>query len=301
MRGVTSAPAARVLDVVELLSRAESGGHRFSDVARELGLSQATAHSILKTLCDRGWAIRDPLSKKFDLGPTVALIAERFQAAHPLLAAAREAIRRLAEATGAPASVVERTGDELVITAFETPDGSTEPVASHERIPYAPPFGIACAAWDVPSEQESWIQRGAAGDTSLAERLRTVLGQTRDRGYDVDWMTPALAQAAHAIETLSTETVPHNLRSIVDQLRVEFISANLLSDDSARDPLPVATISAPVLDERGHVRLILGCHPLRVMTMSEIHAAAQPLLREIDRMGGHRVPSLDGARAKARS
>ncbi|UMB71481.1 IclR family transcriptional regulator [Mycobacterium paraterrae] len=286
MRGVTSAPAERVLDVVELLSRPEGGGHRFSDVARELGLSQATAHSILKTLCDRGWATRDPISKKFDLGPSVALLADRLQAARPLLAVAREAIRRLADATGAPASVVERTGDELVITAFETPDGSTQPVAPVERIPYAPPFGIACAAWDMPSEQESWIQRGTAGDTSLAERLYSVLAQTRDRGYDVDWMTPALAQAAHAIESLSNETVPQNLRSVVDQLRVEFISANLLSSDSARDALPVATISAPVLDERGHVRLILGIHPLRVMTTSEIDAAAQPLLREIDRVAG---------------
>lgn len=286
MRGVTSAPAERVLDVVELLSRPEGGGHRFSDVARELGLSQATAHSILKTLCDRGWATRDPISKKFDLGPSVALLADRLQAARPLLAVAREAIRRLADATGAPASVVERTGDELVITAFETPDGSTQPVAPVERIPYAPPFGIACAAWDMPSEQESWIQRGTAGDTSLAERLYAVLAQTRDRGYDVDWMTPALAQAAHAIESLSNETVPQNLRSVVDQLRVEFISANLLSSDSARDALPVATISAPVLDERGHVRLILGVHPLRVMTTSEIDAAAQPLLREIDRVAG---------------
>ena len=99
-------------------------------------------------------------------------------------------------------------------------------------------------------------------------------------------MTPALAQAAHAIETLSNETVPHNLRSVIDQLRVEFISANLLSGESARDVLPVATISAPVLDERGHVRLILGIHPLRPMAASEIRAAAEPLLREIDRMGG---------------
>ncbi|OBI92185.1 helix-turn-helix domain-containing protein [Mycobacterium sp. 1245805.9] len=290
MRGVASAPAERVLDVVELLSRPDSGGHRFSDVARELGLSQATAHSILKTLCDRGWATRDPISKKFVLGLTVARIAERFEATRPFHAVAREAIRRLAETTHMPASVVERTGDELVITAFETPDESTNPVASHERIPYAPPFGIACAAWDIPSEQELWIQRGAAGDAPLAERLRTVLAQTRDRGYDVDWMTPALAQAAHAIETLSNETVPHNLRSVVDQLRVEFISANLLSGDSARDELPVATISAPVLDEKGRVRLILGLHPLRVMTMSEIRAAAKPLLREIDRVGGHRAP-----------
>jgi DNA-binding IclR family transcriptional regulator len=287
MRGVTSAPAERVLDVVDLLSRPESGGYRFSDVARELGLSQATAHSILKTLCDRGWATRDPISRRFVLGPTVAVIAERFEATRPLLAVAREAIRRLAKTTCMSASVVERAGDELVITAFETLDGSTKPVASYERIPYVPPFGIACAAWDIPSEQESWIQRGAADDTSLAGRLRAVLGQTRDRGYDIDWMTPALAQAAHAIETLSNATVPHNLRSVVDQLRVEFISANLLSGDSARDATPVATISAPVLDESGHVRLIIGIHPLRVMAMNEIRTAADALLREINRVRGH--------------
>lgn len=290
MRGVASAPAERVLDVVELLGRPGSDGLRFSDVARELGLSQATAHSILKTLCDRGWASRDPISKQFVLGPAVALVAERFEATRPLLAVAREAIRRLAETTHTPASLVERTGDELLITVFETPAGSTKSVVSHKRIPYAPPFGIACAAWDIPSEQESWIQRGAAGDSSLAERLHTVLAQTRDRGYDIDWMTPALAQAAHAIETLSNETVPHNLRSVVDQLRVEFISANLLSGESARDAHPVATISAPVLDEKGHVRLVLGIHPLRVMTASEIRAAAKPLLREVDRVGRHRAP-----------
>lgn len=285
MRGATSAPAERVLDVVELLSRSGSGGHRFSDVARELGLSQSTAHSILKTLCDRGWATRDPISKKFELGLTLAVIAERFETTRPLAAVAREAIHRLVETTRAPASVVERNGDDLVITAFEHPDGFAKSILPNERIPYAPPFGIACAAWDIPSEQESWIQRGAAGDSSLAERLKTVLAQTRDRGYDIDWMTPALAQAAHAIGTLSSETVPHNLRSVIDQLRVEFISANLLSGDSARDAHPVATISAPVLNARGHMRLILGIHPLRVMTMREIHAAAQPLLREIDRVG----------------
>ncbi|MBZ4561135.1 helix-turn-helix domain-containing protein, partial [Mycobacterium avium] len=49
-----------MLDVVELLARSPSARLRFSDVVRELGLTQATAHAILKTLCDRGWASRDP-------------------------------------------------------------------------------------------------------------------------------------------------------------------------------------------------------------------------------------------------
>ena len=55
MRGSTSAPTARVLDIVELLARPGNERLRFSDVVRELELTQATAHAILKTLSDRGW------------------------------------------------------------------------------------------------------------------------------------------------------------------------------------------------------------------------------------------------------
>jgi hypothetical protein len=47
-----------VLDVVELLAGSGKDRLRFSDVVRELGLTQATAHAILTTLCDRGWANR---------------------------------------------------------------------------------------------------------------------------------------------------------------------------------------------------------------------------------------------------
>ena len=286
MRGTNSAPTERVLGVIELISSSGTDGWRFSDVVRELDLSQATAHSILKTLCDRGWATRDPITKEFAPGPALALIAHRLVTTRPLAGIARDAIHRLVESTGMPASMVERYGDELVITAFANPDGSAEHTLPQERIPYAPPFGIACAAWDVPDEQESWVQRGAAGDTSLAQRLHGMLTQTRARGYDVDWMTPALAQAAHALGTLSTETVPHNLRSVVDQLRVEFISANLLSDDNTLGARPVATISAPVLDDSDRVRLILGIHPLRPMSTQEIRSAAKSLLSEIAVVSG---------------
>ncbi len=291
MRGASSAPTERVVDVVELLSRSSTGALRFSDVARELDLSQATAHSILKTLCDRGWVTRDPVHKTFSLGLKLAVIAETMDTVRPLAALAREAIGRLAESIGVPASVVERTGDDLVITAFENPDGHVEPILPHDRIPYTPPFGIACAAWDSVDEQEAWIQRGALGDGPLAERLRAVLAQTRDRGYDVDWLTPALAQAAHVIGSLSGETVPRNLRAVIDQLRVEFISANPLSEDGASGAHPIATISAPVLDDTDRVRLIIGIHPLRHMTSREVRSAAKPLLREIARINRERSAS----------
>jgi len=284
LRGANSAPTERVLDVVELLSRPGDHPMRFSDVVRELDLSQATAHAILKTLSDRGWVTRDPTTKAFSPGPALTVMAARLDAARPLAVAARDAVRRLAESTGMPASVLERGGDQLVITAFEHLESSSNAVIPTERIPYAPPFGIAFAAWDTPAEQKAWVERGAAGNPSLVERLHGVLAHTRERGYDVDWMTPALAQAAHAIGTLTGDAVPHNLRSVIDQLRVEFTSANVLPDEHTSGAHPVATISAPVLDASGHVEVILAVHPLRHMTIREVKNAAQPLLREINRI-----------------
>ena len=249
---------------------------------RELDLSQGTAHAILKTLSDRGWVTRDPVTKAFTLGPALTLVASSLDVGRPLAHLARTSVRRLADTTDMAASVLERAGDDLVITAFEYPADLSAVVQPNERIPYAPPFGIAFAAWDSADEQEAWMRRGAADDAGLHQRLRTVLTRTRERGYDVDWMTPALSQAAQAIGTLSGDAIPHNLRSVIDQLRVEFASADPLPDDNTRGAHPVATISAPVLDADDRIALVLAIHPLRAMTIREIHAAAKPLLREVD-------------------
>jgi hypothetical protein len=97
-------------------------------------------------------------------------------------------------------------------------------------------------------------------------------------------MTPALAQAAQAIGSLSDHALPVSMRSIIEQLRLEFASAALTADKGTRAPRPVATISAPVLDSAGHIQLVLGIHPVRRMTMSEIRSVAQPLLKEVQQL-----------------
>lgn len=284
MRGCGSVPAERVLDIVEFLSRPDSDESRFSDVVRGLDLSQGTAHAILKTLSDRGWVTRDPVTKAFRLGPALALVASGLDMSRPLARLARTSVRRLVDTTDMAASVLERAGEDLVITAFEYPADLSAVAAPNERIPYAPPFGIAFAAWDSADEQDAWIRRGAADDAELHHRLRTVLTRTRERGYDIDWMTPALSQAAQAIGTLPGDAIPPNLRSVIDQLRVEFALSDPLPDDSTRGAHPVATISAPVLDANDRIALLLAIHPLRTMTIREIQTAAKPLLREIDHL-----------------
>jgi DNA-binding IclR family transcriptional regulator len=268
-----------VLDVVELLAGSGKDRLRFSDVVRELGLTQATAHAILTTLCDRGWANRDPVDKTFSLGPALAVVAARVDSARPLAHTARTAALQLADELGYATSVVERVGDSLVITAFEDA-GRQSGGAPGDRIRYAPPFGVAFAAWDTDEQQRAWIQRSAATNAKLARRLEEVLARTRERGFDVDCTTPALTQAAQVVGALPSDGLPDHVREITDQLLVEFTTIGFLSDDdTARQAQPVATIAAPVFDHRGRVAMIVAVHPLQALTRKRIDSIGRRTVR----------------------
>lgn len=274
-----SAPTNRVLDVVELLADPGKAAPRFSDVVRELGLAQATAHAILTTLCERGWASRDPIDKRFSLGPALAAVAARTDTARPLAHAARSAALQLSQEFGYAASVIERFGDSLVITAFEYA-GHQHAAGPGDRIRYAPPFGVAFAAWATDEEQRAWINRGAASNSTLARRLRGVLARTRERGFDVDWTTPALTQAAQVVGTLPSDGLPAHVREITDQLLAEFTTIGFLTDDDpARKAQPVATIAAPVFDHRQRVAMIVAVHPLQALTRKRIDAIGRRVMR----------------------
>jgi DNA-binding IclR family transcriptional regulator len=270
-----------VLDVIELLARSGNTRLRFSDIVRELDLTQATVHAILKTLCDRGWASRDPVAKTFTLGPALAVIGARLDTARPLAHAARSAALRLSRDVGYAGSVVERFGDSLVVTAFEG-DSATQPSGiPGDRIPYAPPFGVALAAWDTDEEQRAWIRRGAGDNPERTARLDQVLQHTRERGFDVDWTTPALAQAVQMVATLDGNEMPTPVRHIVDQLLVEFTTIGFLSDDNpGRRKQPVATIAAPVFDRRGQVAMMVAVHPLSPLNARQIRVIGRKLTDE---------------------
>jgi DNA-binding IclR family transcriptional regulator len=255
-------------------------------VVRELGLTQATTHAILTTLCDRGWASRDPVDKTYSLGPALALVATRVETARPLAHSARTAALQLADEFGYAASVVERFGDSLVITAFEDA-GQRSGGAPGDRIHYAAPFGVAFAAWDTDEQQQAWIQRSAATNAVLARRLEEVLARTRQRGFDVDCTTPALTQAAHVVGTLPSDGLPDRVREITDQLLMEFTTIGFLSDDdTARQAQPVATIAAPIFDHHGRVAMIVAVHPLQALARRRIDSIGRRVVRVTAAIGG---------------
>jgi DNA-binding IclR family transcriptional regulator len=285
MKGTTSAPTERVLDVVELLAKPGNEQLRFSDIVRELDLTQATAHSILKTLSDRGWVSRDPVGKAFRLGPALAVVAGRIDAVRPLAHSAHTAAEQISAEFGYAASVVERVGETLVITAFKGRADGAQPALSGDRIAYAPPFGVAFAAWDTPEEQRAWIARSGSTNPELAERLERVLVRTRERGFDVDWTTQALGQMTQLVGALRDD-VPAHVGAMLDQLLVECATIGLLPEnDSAPRPQPIASICAPVFDERGEVPMILALHPFVALPMRRVTALGTRLVEAASYLG----------------
>ncbi|ETB02517.1 transcriptional regulator, partial [Mycobacterium avium subsp. silvaticum ATCC 49884] len=206
--------------------------------------------------------------------------------------AARAAALRLSGAVGYACSVAEKFGDSLVVTAFEGEPATQPSGIPGDRIPYAPPFGVAMAAWDTEEEQRAWIQRGAGSNADRVQRLRQVLAHTRERGFDVDWTTPALAQAVQVVGTLDSSEMPTPVRHIMDQLLVEFTTIGFLSDDNpGRRKQPVVTIAAPVFDHRGRASLMVAVHPLCPLSARQIRVIGKHLTDETTALSRSRPAS----------
>ena len=268
-----SAPTSRVLDVLELLSQPGAERLRFSDIARELGLTQGTANAILGTLAERGWVERDPVDKRYAIGGGLALLAVRAEAGRTLANQAAAASRELAEETGMLVNLAERVGDEIAILTYEggAPGGLRG--SPGDSIPYAPPFGLTFAAWDEPEGQRAWMERATLTPAVIAA-LDGLLDFTRDRGYSVEWMTEVMAEVAEILPALGhaqAGTVSKVMRRVMDGLLLDYIGPESQHFKTAPDPTtPVIVISAPVFDQHGRVAYGLTLHPLQPLEPTEI-------------------------------
>lgn len=261
-QGAASPPTARALDVVELLA-ARSTPIRLADLSRDLGITTATAHAIVTTLCERGWAVRDPRTRSIAVGPALQLAAVRADAARPVAQAAREAAAALGAEFGYDTSVTERIGTSLLLTFYERSDGEPASSAMGDRIPFAAPFGAGFAAWATRDDQRAWIEHTARDNAALTDRLAQVLADTRERGYSLERMTPALAQTAQLVAEMSGDQWAHDFRRVVQEALLEVAT----DDDNAP---PVFGIVAPVFDANGIAVLNVGVHPYRELSARQL-------------------------------
>lgn len=265
-----SPPTARVVEVIDLVaSRGEI--LRAADVARELGMSKATTHAVVQTLCDRGWLVRSAATRTLALGPGIEPVARAVLQQRTVSRRSLEAARGLCEATGYTASVVELVGDTMYVTSVD-PESPRGPVLS-QRVAYAAPFGSLFAAWAGAEERTEWFRRGLVTGPA-ATSFETFLDQARNDGILVERMSPVVEHAVPLLRATETGGVSEDLRSMVRAVVDEIVRSGLPARGQAsQHPQPVTSIAAPALATAGGVTTALVLHPLRSIGARELHRA----------------------------
>jgi DNA-binding IclR family transcriptional regulator len=202
----------RAIAVLDFLAAHPGEGFTLSELARRLDLNKATAHSLLATLTEAGYLLRNPTRLTFQLGPSLIALGAAAQSQFEAADFAREEMRALSDELGLECLATTAVGDEMLIVSRAGPPRALGTVQPGQRLPLTPPLGSVFMAWSDEQAIERWLSRAPVED---AEQYRAGLEATRDRGYAVGLEADPRATLGRALRGLA-EDAP--ARQLVDQL-----------------------------------------------------------------------------------
>ncbi|HEX5407069.1 MAG TPA: IclR family transcriptional regulator [Pseudonocardiaceae bacterium] len=230
--------SARVADVLlQFLGGSPSLG--VSAIARELGLSKAVVHRILRSLVDRGLLEVDPETRAYGLGPAAVALGARALRDAKLRPVALPELRELQRLTGETTTVSARVPEGRVYLD------------------------------QVVSEKEIRMT------VELGRRYPLHAGST---GRAIMAFLPAADQEAiltGELESLTPDTIidPDRLRSVLRTVR-----ATGIAESGGERQLGAASLAAPIFDLDGQpVGSLSVCGPRSRIT-DELRARFAPLV-----------------------
>jgi DNA-binding IclR family transcriptional regulator len=280
-----------VVEIVELLIERAGMPTRLSDIVKALDLNQATAYTIMKELVDTGWVTRDPANKAFSIGATLVSLARQIDQSPSVAHAAQVAARAAVSDTGYAASVSERAGNQLVITAFITAHAARDEqwhAAVGDRLPFAAPFGPAYAAWEPDDERMAWIHRSGVNNRAFHRKLDQFLTDTADQGYSVERMSPEMVSAIPVMTRLQAEALSDSMRDHLDEVLLEMTGASGDSADArGQQRHYVGAISVPIFNTAGRVSHSITLHPFTNLPARKIEQIGRRLRRAAEGLSAH--------------
>lgn len=183
----------RVLDILEALSAAPNG-MALSELSAAVNLPGSTTHRLVKTLIDRGYALKDPSTGKYRLSLRTFEIGCRVSNVWDLLSAAKPYLDELAAFSQEVVHLVERDGAGIVYLYKAEPFKPLVRMSSHVglRNPmYCTGVGKSILALLPPTEVEMiWkceeIKRFSDHTITELPAMMDELARIRERGYAID-------------------------------------------------------------------------------------------------------------------
>jgi DNA-binding IclR family transcriptional regulator len=210
---------------------------------------------MLRELCHFGWLVRDPLTKRFFLGPGLIGIGATAVDAVDVVDAARPYMAELADATDLASVLVCFGAGELVVAEIAHPQAgrrSTLGLRVGDTFPFQAPLGAVLVAWEGEKAWNRWMTRGAAPSTSQREeRLRGSLRVIRRRGFAVEAL-PRARDLEHDVEAARARALTRReTQAAIERLAGELGDELLLDNLGTGGPMRVLTLSAPVFSTTG--------------------------------------------------
>jgi len=182
---------ARALTLLEALAD-QHGGIGIAELSRRVGLHVSTAHRILGTLVNRGYARQSPETGRYALGAKTFHIAESYLGQIDLRRLLRPVLERLSRDTGETANLVILDGWEaLYLDKVESPQSLRIFSRIGRRAPlYCTAVGKVLLA-DRPDDVDSLLGGGALEALTRAtvtsgSQLRQELEKVREQGFALD-------------------------------------------------------------------------------------------------------------------
>lgn len=179
----------RGLALLRLLGQHHEEGLRATEVAQATGLERATAHRLLATLVEEGFAERDPQTRRVRLGLEALRLGLTSLRRSPLIDACRPVMQRISRLSGDTTFLIVRQGDHSVcmhreegpypVRVFTTEVGSALPMGIGAG-------GLALLSTLPDEEVQAYLTRHAAAFRRAglmpAQILRAV-ARTRSQGF----------------------------------------------------------------------------------------------------------------------
>ena len=273
-RQATSPPTERAIKIVELLAADSAKSLSLTEISRTLQISRPTCHAILATLTQRRWAVRDPHTNGYSLGPAVVALthtAGERPFHHPL--------RELHTATGFPTFVARREADTIAVIEAAG-DASRGPVLQPGfRMPLVAPFGRDFVAWADVSTQQRWLDGIGEPSSALRARLSAVLSEVRDRGVVLERLTPEYVSVYSALRAMVSHTGADSITIRLAQAFADLTLVDYLSDElDSQTTVAIATVSAPIRNSDGAVVMSVTAAPFGEITASAVRSLSAQVL-----------------------
>jgi DNA-binding IclR family transcriptional regulator len=258
--------ASRSIEVIELLATFPDRAFTVSEIVKATKINIASCIALLKVLTDKGYLVRAPKLKTYQLGPSLIAAGNAAQKSHPLIDQVTRAAHGLLGEVGLPVLLSTVVGDELLaVVSLEDGAGRNAGMQVGERLPLMAPVGTPFLAWADEAAVDAWVARRKAPlDPVLLRSLRADLALTRERGYHI-----ALRhREEHTIGALMSEmarsTVMPDYKVEVSELIRTFTEPMCKPIElAAAETYDVLMIAAPIFDQNGSAlfNLCLGGFP----------------------------------------